>query len=243
MSLAQLQRAFQAHLVSGDPSIVELVVPDQRRGLPVYVYAYRATLRGALRDTFEKTLLWLGEDAFDVAADAYLDATPSVSWTLSDYGDGFAAHLARTMPADPETAEIAWLDWTLRSAFAARALPQFDPAALDAVDWESATLTLAPHLAFRTVETNVVEVWNGLPDAPVGAIRLPTAEGLIVWRNGLSPEFRNAAVLEVEALGLLRGGLNFSGMCAQLAERGGDANVIGALLGKWLRDGVVAVTP
>jgi hypothetical protein len=241
MSLADLQRAFQAHLMSGDDGIVELVEPAMRRGLPVYAYAYRATLCGALRDTFEKTLLWLGEDEFHAAADAYLDAIPSQSWTLSDYGDRFAAHLTDTSPHDPEVGEIAWLDWALRSAFAAGSLPPLDPAALAAVDWEVATLTLAPHLDFRAVHTNVIDVWNGLPDAAVATVRLKASIGLIVWRNDLSPEFRSADPFEVIALAMLCEGQSFATMCAALAEDGGDAGLIGGWLSGWLRDGLVSV--
>jgi hypothetical protein len=241
MNLATLQRAFQAHLITGNDGIAAFVEPAMQRGLPVYAYAYRATLRAALRDTFEKTLLWLGEDAFDASADTYIGTVPSRSWTLSDYGDGFSAHLAATMPNDPEVGEIAWLDWALRQAFAAGTLSPLDPVALAAVDWEVATLTLAPHLAFRTVGTNVIELWNGLPDAPVSAERLDVPIGLIVWRDGFTPEFRSADPREVEALAMLGSRQSFAATCATLAERGGDAETIGGFLSVWLRDGLVSV--
>lgn len=241
MSLATLQRAFQAHLIAGDGAVAAFVAPAMHRGLPVYAFAYRATLRAALRDTFEKTQLWLGEDAFDAAADAYIDATPSHSWTLSTYGDRFAAHLAATMPNDPETGEIAWLDWALRSAFAAGAVETLEPSALADVAWETATLSLAPHLAFCMVETNVIEVWNGLPDAPIAAARLDAPAGLIVWRNDMTPEFRSAEPLEIEALSLLARGQTFAAMCEAVAEKGGDADVIGRYLARWLGDALVSV--
>ncbi len=241
MNLATLQRAFQAHLMTGDDSIAGLVEPAMRRGLPVYAFAYRETLRAALRDTFEKTLLWLGEDAFDASANAYIDTVPSQSWTLADYGTGFAEHLSRTMPDDPEAAEIAWLDWALRAAFAAASLVPTNPDSLAAVDWETATLALAPHLAFRTVATNVIDLWNGLPDAPVAATLLAAPIGLIVWRDALTPEFRSAEPLEVDALGILARGQTFATMCAALAEQGADVGTIGTYLSRWLGDGIVSV--
>lgn len=241
MSLAVLQRAFQARLMTGDDTVAALVRPTMQRGLPVYAFAYRAKLRAALRDTFEKALLWLGEDTFDASAGSYIDAVPSCSWTLSDYGDGFAEHLKQTMPADSEVEEIAWLDWGLRAAFAAGSLTPADPTALADVDWETAGLTLAPHVAFRTVETNVIDVWKGLPDAPVAATRLDAPIGLVVWRNGLTPEFRSAELLEVEALSILARGQSFATMCAALAEQGGDAGTIGRHLSRWLDDAIVSV--
>lgn len=241
MSLATLQRAFQSHLMTGNASIAGFVEPTMQRGLPVYAYAYRETLRAALRDTFEKTQLWLGEDAFDASANAYIDAVPSQSWTLADYGNGFAEHLSQAMPDDPEVAEIAWLDWALRAAFAAAALVPTSPDLLASVDWETATLALAPHLAFRSVDSNVIEVWNGLPDAPVAATLLAAPIGLVVWRNALTPEFRSADLPEVEALGILARGQSFATMCAALAEKGADVGTIGTYLSRWLGDGIVSV--
>jgi Putative DNA-binding domain len=243
MSLAELQRAFMAHTVSGDDAIAAMVTPDQRRGLPVYSYAYRVTLRAALRDTFEKTALWLGDDVFDAAADAYIDAHPARSWTLADYGDRFADHLAQTMPDDPEFAEIAWLDRALRLAFAAGSHPELDPCALGAVDWQTARLALAPHLAFRMIATNVIDVWNGLPDAPVAAATLDAPIGLIAWRNDLTPQFRSADPVEIAALNMLADGKSFATMYAQLSENeGSDIQAIGALLSTWLSDGLAAPT-
>lgn len=242
MSLAELQRAFMAHTLNGDTAVVPLVTVDQRRGLPVYAYAYRATLRDTLRDTFEKTALWLGDAAFDAVAEAYIEAVPSRSWTLADYGDRFADHLARTMPDDPELAELAWLDGALRRAFSAGSLPPPDPDRLAATDWETTGLMLAPHLAFRTIATNVIDVWNGLPDAPVATARLDAAIGLVVWRNGFSPEFRSADPVEISALAMLGAGESFAAMCAALEEEAdGDAAMIGGLLSIWLRDGLVSI--
>lgn len=239
MSLAELQRAFMAHTVSGDDTIVAMVAPDQRRGLPVYSYAYRATLRAALRDTFEKTALWLGDDVFDAAADGYIDAHPACSWTLADYGDRFANHLAQTMPHDPEFAELAWLDRSLRSAFAAGSRSELDPSALTAVDWQTTRLALAPHLSFRMIATNVIDVWNGLPDAPVATVTLYAPIGLVVWRNDLTPQFRSTDAIEISALNMLANGKSFAQMCAQLSENeGSDVERIGALLSAWLSDGL-----
>ena len=241
MSLVALQRAFQAHLLSGDDTIAALVDPAMRRGLPVYGYAYRATLRAALRDIFEKTLLWLGDAAFDAAADAYIDATPSSSWTLSDYGGGFPAALTAKFVGDAEVGELAWLDWALRHAFSAAGVPATDPTQLAATDWERAHLELAAHVGFRRIRTNVIEVWNGLPDTPLAAAALDPPIGLVVWRSGLSPEFRSADLVEIDAMQALVDGMSFAQMCAALAEGGADAGGIGQMLGRWLDDELVAV--
>ncbi len=242
MSLAALQRAFQAHILTGDDTVVALIDPAMRRGLPVYHYAYRASLREALRDVFEKTLLWLGDDAFDAAADAYVAVTPSCSWTLSDYGAGFADVLAIRWAADPEVGEIAWLDWSLRHAFAAGALTASNAAQLAAADWETVHLTLAPHVAFRRIETNVIDVWHGLPDAPVAARRRDESIGLVVWRNDLTPEFRSADLVEIDALESIAAGRSFAETCVDLSARWPvGPETIGAMLSHWLADNIVAV--
>ncbi len=239
MTLATLQRALQAH-ITGHPSGIEpLVAPEAQRGLPVYVYAYAASLRAALRDTYEKTALWLGDEAFDAVADGYVREHPSRSWTLADYGAGLPALLDDHFPDDPEVAELAWLDWDLRHAFAASDGDRPDADALPGLDWEAARFTFAPHVAFRATRTNVAAIWNAIAqETPVEIELLDQPAGVLVWRAALSPQFRSCPGFELALLEKLRAGESFGQACAS-SDAGPDE--IGAVLAQWLADGIISV--
>src|SRR5277367_6026658 len=130
MSLLTLQRHMRDHLLTGDHGVAGAMRGGADAGLAVYHNAYRAQLVDCLRDTYEKLFAWLGDDAFDAAALAHVEANPPRSWTLSDYGATFDTTLAAIYPDDPEVAELAWLDWTLRRTFEAADCDPIDAAGL-----------------------------------------------------------------------------------------------------------------
>jgi hypothetical protein len=245
MSLEAIQRAFLAHVVRGDGAIVAAVSERGRRGLAVYPHAYRANLVACLKDTYEKTLAWLGEEDFDAAALEHITEHPPRSWTLADYGEAFPSTLAGLYPADPEVEELAWLDWTLRRAFDGPDASVQDPATLGGVDWEQAVFTLAPTLAVREVKTNVAALWNAMAagETPCPATLLDAPRALAVWRRELSPMFRSLDAPERAALDLARAGATFGQICAALAAQSPDqeaaAAAAGALLAGWLADQMV----
>ena len=238
MRLAPLQRAFVAEL-QGRPGAVEATLSDAR-GLAVYRHAYRATLRAALADTFARTAEWVGEEAFEAHADAYVAATPSTGWTLADYGHTFPDHVAAALPDDPEVGELAWLEWALRRAFAAADTAPVDPATLSAIDWERATIALAPSVDARVIRGDVPAIWHA-----IAAGRAPHRVlserplGLLVWRAGLEPRFRATEPAEAVAVDGLRSGLSFAGVCASAAAQGIGAALAGAWLARWLGDGMI----
>lgn len=237
MNLADLQHAFQAHVVDGVSPPPPACVNGER-GYRVYRHAYRATLRDALRDTYARTAAWLGDEAFDAVTSSYVATVRSTSWTLGDYGDLFVDALAAAHPDDPEVAELAWLEWHLRRAFSAASARPVDRETLTSVDWERASLGLQPSLAARIVMSDVAGIWRALGEerAP-GRVLLPITGGLVVWRDGLQPRFRTTTATEADALEALLAGETF----AQVARGvGGDPGEIGGMLARWLDDGLVA---
>ncbi len=244
MSLLALQRGFRDHVLAqeaDDPAALGV----KASGLAVYRHAYRAQLVACLRDTYEKTWSWLGDEAFDDAAATFVAAHPPSAWTLADYGEAFAGTLAWLYPDDPEVVELAWLDWTLRRAFDGEGADPVAPETLAAVDWETARLSFLPTLAIGAVTTNCAAIWTALAEdeAPPGAERLPEPAAVRVWRAGLSPQYRTIDLFEARALDQAMTGLSFSALCARLAEGMDDpdeaAARVGGLLGVWLQDGLV----
>jgi hypothetical protein len=247
MNLAELQRDFTAFLRSDGSEQLPAVAERSRRGLRVYYYAFRASLIDALRDVFERTHAWLGDERFDDAACAHIAAHPPHSWTLADFGLGFDATLDGLYPENPEVAELAWLDWSLRVAFNGPDAGALDMAPLVDVDWDNAPLRLVPTLATREVRTNVAALWGGLNeegDTPPAAELLDEEVILTVWRHDLMPRFHTVSPDEARALALAASGASFGEICTALAADGGDGDQLamraGAMLGRWIEEGVLA---
>ena len=244
MRLAEVQDQFADWLAGADIDPAPLVDARSRRGLRVYRHAVGATLVACLCDTYERTHAWLGDEAFDEAAKAHTIAHPSRSWTLGDYGLGFDATLAERYRDDPEVAELAWLDWSLRRAFDGPDSPVLDPTGLAGVDWDNAVLHFSPTLAIREIETNAAAIWSALAagDTPPAAARLEIPAALAVWRQGLSPRFRTIDPLEWTALESAMAGETFATVCGRLAEADSStdpAQIAGAILSRWIGEGLL----
>jgi hypothetical protein len=245
MSLLELQRQFRAHLLDDASPIADQLQGDSPDlGLAVYHHAYRAQLVACLCDTYEKLWAWLGDDAFQAAADRYVAAHPPQSWTLSDYGATFPTRLAELYPDDPEVAELASLDWALRRAFDGEDASPIGAADLAEVDWETARFRFTPTLQVFPIRTNCAAIWNALAiDAtPPAATHLTEPAAIRVWRLELAPQFFSMDACEYDALARLQQGASFSELCAHLGETLGEeqaALTIGQFLGRWLQDGLV----
>ncbi|WP_017669355.1 DNA-binding domain-containing protein [Sandarakinorhabdus sp. AAP62] len=233
MTLARFQRQFQAGLIAGDLGALADAV-ERPAGLAVHTHAARAMLVDGLADNFAKTLHWLGGEAFTALALAYAAISPSSSWTLADYGDDFPEYLRRQQPDEREVAELAALDWALRSAFAA-ADPQPATWAQDPdIDWEALRLKLAPGTSLLAFATNADAIWAAIPAQPITAAMAP---GLVlVWRDRLEPRFRRTSAGEGELLAALAAGQRFGPACD---ASGADSLAIGAWLREWLSAGLV----
>jgi hypothetical protein len=242
MRLRDLQQAMVDHLSTGDRRIAERVM--RQEGLAVYHHAYRAQLIACLRDTYERVWAWLGDEAFDRAASSYVEGLAPASWTLSDYGEDFTAALARLYPDDPETPELAWLDWGLRRAFDGPDSTPIDMDALNGVDdWDDVEFRFAPTLRLGAVATNSPAIWSALAEerAPPPLAGLPAPADLLVWRPDLSPRFRTMEPAEAHMLKLALAGATFGDICRGHAEADEVKAVenTGQILGQWLRDGLV----
>lgn len=244
MSLLTLQRGFRDHILAGAAAPLPSVAPEAEPGLAIYRHAYRANLAACLRDTYEKTLAWLGYEAFDAAAIRYIEAHPPSSWTLSDYGADFTQFLGDFYLEDPEVAELAWLDWALRRAFDGADAQSIAAEALAEVDWEDAVFVLVPTLVLGKVVSNCAAIWGALAqgETPPSAVALPGPAAIRVWRSSLSPRYRTIEDFEHAALALALEGSSFAEICAALAEGEEDEEAaarLGALLCAWLLDGLI----
>jgi hypothetical protein len=239
MNLDELQRRFAASM-SGTQGLGEF----DKHGMRVYANNYRGQLVNALRDTYAKTRLWLGDEAFDVQAERYVDAYAPSSWTMDAYGHAFPDMLEAAYPDDPDVSELAWLDDALRQVFSGIDATAIDAGGLIADDWEHVELVFVPGIRFRRMRSNAVAIWKALADEtlPPGSLELKAAGGVRVWRREFSPQFASMDTHECDCLDLALTGATFGEICELLGRFHGAGSVAveaGTLLRAWVGDGLV----
>jgi len=238
MNLHMMQRDFRRWLTTADNASARRLA-DGRRGLDVYQNNYRVQLMGCLEATYPHLRAFVGDAAFRHAAAVHVQRQPPRAWTLDAYGAGFETTLRTVFPDNPDLHELAWIEWSLATAFVARDCAPLDPARLAHVDWDRARLGFAPSLHTARLTTNAADIWSALQDgagAPDAAM-LPAPAGAIVWRRGHVARLRVLAAADFEALQLARAERSFAALCARLVDRLGPQDGIaraGALLADWI---------
>lgn len=247
--LAELQAQFQAAVLSGSSPGALLRGSEQQRarGLQAYRIAYPARLQEALQDNYGVLHQALGDEAFGALAQAYLQAQPPTEPNIRCFGHRLADFMAQwpELP-HPALVDLARLDWALRAAFDAGALPalQLDTLAATPPDqWGSLTLHLQPHAQLLALQWAVGPAWHALADAREAGQEAelpepqPLAHSVLIWREALSPQWRS--VQAQEALALQQ--LSDAPSLALWLERGGEAQLGQrvAWLQTWLAGGLL----
>ena len=246
MTLLDTQRQFQAFLVDGPHALHDLVPADASPGLAVYHHAYRAQLEECMRETFERTWAWLGDEAFHDAIRHYVDTHPPGSWTISDYGAHFKDLLDVLHPDSPEVGELASLDWSLRRAFDGPDGPSLTLEAMpQEIDWDHATIRLVPTLRLLDIRSNCGALWSAMAaeKVPPAVEYFVETATLRVWREGHRCRFQTMDASETYALTYVMQGASFAELCGYLTNVLGDdrgISMAGEWLATWMRDGVVA---
>lgn len=235
MSLLALQTAFRAEIIAPDDD-----TQPSPLGMAIYRNAYRGRLLEALRSGFERTVRWVGDEAFTAAACHYILQRPPTSWTLDVYGTDFPDLLEALFAQDVEVAELAWMEWAMQTAFAAPDRPTLDPADLAGAgladsDWNRLCFSMAPGFASRPVQTNCTDLWAALaegPDQDFITSRGGTAH-LLIWRQGIAPHYRVTTPDEASALIRLSQGQSLGQIAAAQ-----DPERLGPWFAGWLAEGL-----
>jgi hypothetical protein len=252
--LDTIENRFQDYVVSGKPGIEDdidgrdALIREQR--LAIYRDAYRLRLAEVLGTDYGNLHTYLGDDAFNELARAYLAAHPSRFRNVRWFGGKLADFLAvePRYAAHPELAELARFEWALGRAFDARdeASVSFEQvASVPPEAW--ADLRFGPHPALGTMEfrTNAVAIWKLLnnEENPCAAEALAAPVTWAVWRKEHSPFFRSLDDDEAWALAAMVGGSSFGELCAGLCEwipEDQAAPRAAGLLRGWVEEGWIA---
>ena len=251
-SLADKQREFMAQVLDDERPLPEGWTAREAAGMDIYRNAYRARLVDALRDTYERTAQWVGEDAYRQAAAHHIITRPPNSWTLDHAADGFPDTLRELFKNNPEVAELGWLEWAMHQAFVAADAEPMDAAKFGEVaagfaeeDWANMRLTFLPGTDQLPIAHDIGVLWRALGEANGEKPDFSAAEPLhcVVWREGIKPVFMQVDSAEGRALQMMRDGETYGAMCEALIDMLGEEEAVaqaGAMLGRWLHNGLIA---
>lgn len=221
----------QAMVVETQP-----VGPLQRLG--IYHHAYRARLVEALADSFARTERYAGSNSFAEWASDFAENSPPNSRSLNRYGHDFPEFLRQRFAHNPELFELAQLDWDLRSRFDMADAPTLDKAQAaerPPESWLHAKEPLHPTVLLRTIQTNVVSLWQALDaddEVPL-AQSLPEPMCLIVWRLEHQPHFHTVSSDQGVFMGLLAAGHSLQSASDAMGE---STDLSANTLGHWFGD-------
>lgn len=252
MSLQGLQDSFQTIVLSQQYSEADWVkerkgsLPSKDR-LAIYYNAYRIRLIDVLRDNFEHTAVYLGDDWFNQLAVDYVQAHPSTYTNIGYYGHLFAEFIAKQLPDGLEVAELVELDWTLRRTFDGEDGEVLTMETLQvkaAADPENIQLCAVPTLSLTTHTCNTLDIWHAIDkeEPPPTVALLPQAVDVLIWRKGHSPHFRSISPLESAAISMIQAGVNINDLGAPLQTKFPDVDVsvkFGQMLHRWIEDEVL----
>ena len=221
---------------------------DTERRLHIYHHAYQVRLLAVLQDVFEHTWTYLGDEVFERCALHYVAAHPPSARTLQRFGAGFPCWLTEEFPDDRDIADVAMIDWLMRTTFDG---PDGDVLTLEQLarvapaDWASVGFDFHPTLELAPLTYNAASIWEALHGGqpPPPAERLSTPTWLRLWRKEFQPHFVSIDEIEMQALRALRAGHSFASVCEQLAEQFPESNVaaiLGVTLRRWVDDQMLA---
>jgi len=250
-ALAHIQAALQQAVLAGGAA-PDGLLRGGGPGLGVYQHAYGARLLEALADNYSVLALALGDTDFSALGQAYVQAHPPTEPSIRWFGHRLAGFMDDwpDLP-HPALADLARLDWALRHAFDAAALPALTPEQLAATppeQWAELPLRLQPHVQLLALRWAVGPAWHALAEARDGGHEaalpppVPLDHALLVHRSGLQPHWRSLDPLETAALAALQAEALTLG---QLLEQVGEAALPACVgwLQRWALDGLLLSRP
>jgi Putative DNA-binding domain len=256
MNLAELQRAFQQHVLQGSGTVEREIhgsdaVPVAAR-LTVYSDAYRLRLVDALAQNYPRLQRLLGDSAFAELAREYLAAFPSTHESVRWFGDRLAEHLAAKAEAgeQPWLQELARWEWSVAAAFDSQDLAPLDETALAKIEpdhWPALRFQFHPSLQLLQLTTNTPALFKALSDdaALPPPVCLETPQSWVIWRQQLTPRYRSLSADEASALRTALGSGSFEAICDALCEWHDAADVpvrAAVLLKTWLGEEMLSGT-
>jgi len=251
---ARQQGEFQRGILASDDSVLAELLdsPKEKREtlFAVYRHAYSARLVEAMRSEHELLHAYLGDEAFDQMARAYIASHPSQNANLRWFSTALPDFLRSTKPyrGHPVISELAALEKALNDAFDAQDCEVLTLAAMAGFvpeRWNDLRFRPHPSAARLDLSTNASTIWLALkseetpPEA--GAPAEPCR--LLIWRQDVTPMFRELAPEEAMMWDEAASGIPFGVLCSMLAtydDPDGAAARGAGYLHSWITAGLLA---
>jgi hypothetical protein len=235
--LRDLQAAFWRSLAGEpDPELLRLVRPvaplSSAERVEVYAGMYVARIVEALAEDYPKLAASIGPDAFADLVREYLARHASTEPSIRHIGRVLPDFVEHRDP--PWLADLARLEWARLEVFDA---PDARPIGVDdlrrvpAADWPELCFALVPACSRLVTAWPVHGLWADPPAALV-----PARTALRVWREDFLVYQTPMSAAEEAAIDRIATGETFAAVCEGLD----DAAEAGALLLRWVEDGLVA---
>jgi hypothetical protein len=250
---ARQQSDFQRGILAGDDTVLAEILdsPREKREalFGVYRYAYVARLVEAMGKDHELLHLYLGDEMFDEMGRAYVAANPSRNPNLRWFSQALPDFLKSTAPYSdhPVLSDLAALEKALNDAFDAPDAPVLglaDMAGFAPEAWAGLTFAAHPSAIRLDLSTNASAIWLALKgeETPPDAISLAEPCRLLIWRQDVTPMFRELTTEEAMMWDEAAGGIAFGVLCSMLATYddpdGAAARGAGYLHG-WISTGLL----
>jgi hypothetical protein len=250
---ARQQADFQRGILTGDDTVIDEIQDSPREKREtlygVYRYAYGSRLVEAVRNDHELLHRYLGDETFDEMGHAYVKARPSQHPNLRWFSQGLPEFLKTAEPYSnhPALSDLAALEKALNDAFDAAEGPVLELAAMAAFApeaWPGLKFEPHPSTARLDLSTDAAAIWLALKhdETPPDAAALQEPSRLLVWRQGVTPMFRELPIEEAMMWDEAANGIPFGVLCEMLATYddpdGAAARGAGYLHG-WITSGIL----
>jgi hypothetical protein len=251
MKLAELQTRFQAGIVKGDDTILAAIADSRRTDratlFAVYHDAYRLRLAEFLSTDFPVLRAHLGEEAFGLLVEDYIESAPSRQPNARWYGTRLPDFMQKTAPwrRNRSAIDLARFERALSDAFDA---PDAPIGTIDALrnicaeDWPRLAFEFHPSLRLLDLQSGTAQIYAALAEDEEASVIQQGEEAIVFWRNDGQSFYR--PLEEDERLALMEAQQSkcFADICALLAFQRNDAGVtqrVAGFLSQWFADGLV----
>jgi hypothetical protein len=224
---ARQQSDFQRGILTGDDKVLAEILdsPKEKREVlfGVYKYAYGSRLVDARRNDHKLLHSYVGDEMFDEMGQAYVVANPSQHPNLRWFSQGLPDFLKAAPYGEyPILSDLAALEKALNDAFDAKDAPVVelaDMARFAPEAWNDLRFEAHPSSCRFDLSTNVAAVWLSLKndEMPPDAVSLEQPARLLIWRQDVTPMFRELSAEEAMMWDEASGGIPFGVLCSMLA--------------------------
>jgi hypothetical protein len=225
---ARQQSDFQRGILTDDDSVLAEILdsPKEKRETlyGVYRYAYGSRLVEAMRNDHELLHAYLGDETFDEMGHAYVKARPSEHPNLRWFSQRLPDFLKSAEPYShhPVLSDLAALEKSLNDAFDAAegpVLELMDMAGFAPEQWNDLKFRAHPSAFRLDLATNASAIWLALKndETPPDATALEQASRLLIWRQDVTPMFRELSAEEAMMWDEAANEIPFGVLCSMLA--------------------------